>query len=248
VALERIYPDPARLTPDEVMSGLKLGDSAPAERPYLVLNMVASTDGKAAVEGRSGPLGDETDRQLFLHLRTQADAVMVGAGTLRAERYGRMVRDPALRAKREREGLDADPLAVVVSGRLELPRDLPLLNDPDSRVVVVTSSDARLEDCAAQIEYMRTGEPMELAPALGKLRSSHGVRSILCEGGPTLNRSLLAEGLVDELFLSISPMLVGGSTALTIVAGMPLEAPAQVNLVWLLAADDSLYLRSRVHG
>ena len=87
--LERLHPSPASVTPQELVAGLELGSRATAERPYLVLNMVSSLDGKATLEGRTQALSGEADRALFHELRTQADAVMVGAGTARSERYGR---------------------------------------------------------------------------------------------------------------------------------------------------------------
>lgn len=245
--MRRLVPDAGALTADEAASGLDLGGLAPPGRPYVVLNMVASADGKAALAGRTKGLGNAADRELFHHLRTQVDAVMVGAGTVRAERYGRMVRDPRLREKREREGLAADPLAVVVSGRLDLPAELPLLQDPDSAVLVVTGSDAVLPPVPAAVGYARGAHGgVDLAAALALLRSERGVRSVLCEGGPTLNAELLRAGLVDELFLSVAPLLVGGAGGLTIVGGQALPAPAELRLVTLLESEGHLFLRLRV--
>jgi riboflavin-specific deaminase-like protein len=244
VLFERLYPSPREATPDELISGLDLASRAPADRPYLVLNMVSSLDGKATLQGNTRGLSSEADRTLFHHLRTQADAVMVGAGTLRVERYGRMVRRRELHEKRRREGLAPDPLAVIVSARLGLPRDLPLLQDPDSRVVVATASDAELGGVAARVAYLRTGEDLPLLMA--RLRADYGVRSVLCEGGPTLNAHLLAAGLVDELFLAISAKLVGGLEALTIVTGRALVDPIDMELVWLFEGDGDLFSRWRV--
>jgi riboflavin-specific deaminase-like protein len=246
VKLRRLHPDPAELTPEEATTGLGLGELAPADRPYLVLNMVATLDGRIAIDGRSGPIGDEADREIFHGLRTQADAVMVGAGTLRTERYGRIVRRPDRRDRRVAEGLDADPLAICVSARLRLPPDLPLLQDPDSRVAVLTASLDELPDGPAEVVYLR-GEPgaeLTLAPLLRKLRSEHGVRSILCEGGPSLNESLIREGLVDELFLSVAPKLAGGEP-LTMLTGDPLGEPLTLELVTLLEHDGHLFARYR---
>src|SRR4051794_21324368 len=111
VKLRRLHPDPAELTPIEAVRGLRLADLAPPDRPYLVLNMVSTLDGRIAIDGRSGSIGDDADRELFFGLRTQTDAVMVGAGTIRTERYGRIVRKPERREKRAAEGLAPDPLA-----------------------------------------------------------------------------------------------------------------------------------------
>lgn len=256
--LERILPPDGQITPDEAASGLAFAELAPDDRPYLVLNMVSTADGKVVLDGRSRGIGDEADRRLFHHLRTQVDAVMMGAGTLRTERYGRLVRDPALREKREREGLAPDPLAIVVSGRLAITPELPLLQAAEQRVVVLTAAavDA-IEGCAADVRYLRGSGPagpgaraeggqLELAPLLRLLREEEGVRSILCEGGPTLNAALLHEGLVDELFLSLAPKLAGGSHPLTAVAGAPLPEPAHMELVSALHGHSSLFLRYRV--
>ena len=240
VRLRRLLPEPGELTAAEAVEGLGLGDRAPAGRPYLVLNMVATVDGAATVGHRTAPISDPADRQLFHQLRAQVDAVMAGAGTVRLERYGRLVRDESRRAARAARGQEPDPLAVVVSRSLNLPADVPLLQDPGSRVVIVTSSDTELAGVAADVTYLRESD---LAVALRRLRAEHGVRSILCEGGPDLNASLLPAGLVDELFLSIAPVLAGTAGALTIVDGAPLEAPVALDLVWLLESDGQLFAR-----
>jgi 5-amino-6-(5-phosphoribosylamino)uracil reductase len=249
MGLHRIHPDRAPVEPADVISGLGWAERAPVDRPYVVLNMVATADGKVTVEGRTRAISSETDRTIFHQLRTQVDAVMAGAGTVRIERYGRIVKTDELRAKREREGLAPDPLAVIVSGRLTVPVDVPLLQDPASRVVIITGSDAELEGHGAQVEYLRSEPgPFDLRPLLRRLRDEHGVRSVLCEGGPTLNASLLPYGLVDELFLSLAPALAGGADALTIVAGAPLPELVPLVLVWALEEGSELYLRYRLGG
>lgn len=242
--MQLLYPERRDTGPDRLASGLRLGERAPDGRPYLVLNMVSSLDGKATIDWRTTGLSTELDRQLFHHLRTQADAVMVGAGTARVERYGRMMKSEELRAKREREGLARDPLAVVVSGRLDLPADLPLLQDPDQKVLIVTGSDATLEGVSEQVRYHRTGD--DLRGLMATLRADHGVRSVLCEGGPTLNSFLLAAGLVDELFLTLSPKLSGGAAALTIVAGRDLVEPRELELVSVAEGEGDLFTRWRI--
>ena len=244
--LQRLYPRPGSTTPAEAISRLDLGSRAPADRPYLVLNMVASLDGKATIEGRTGDLGGEADRQVFHQLRTQAEALMVGAGTVRSERYGRAVRSAELRAKREQEGLDPDLLTVIVSARMQLPADLPILQDPESRIVIATAAEGELSGTRAQIDYLRTGDDLRLL--LAHLREERGMRSVLCEGGPTLNSHLLAAGAVDELFLCLTPRLVGGTEALTIVGGRPLLRPAGAELVWLLEGGGDVFTRWRLAG
>jgi riboflavin-specific deaminase-like protein len=240
VRLERLYPDRGTTSPDEVISGLDLAANATGDRPYLVLNMVSTLDGKATIEWRTRGLSSDVDRECFQQLRTQTDAVMVGAGTARVERYGRMVKREDLREKRRQEGRDADALAVVVSASLDLPADLPLLQEPEQRVVIATGADARLQGTSAQIEYLQTGDDLPLLMA--RLREM-GVRSVLCEGGPTLNSHLLSAGVVDELFLTLSPKLAGGAAALTIVAGRELVEPADMELAWVLQGDGDLFTR-----
>ena len=239
-----IYPERSATSPEELAANMRLHELAPTGRPYLGINMVSSLDGKATLDWRTKGLSTEVDRRLFHHLRTQADAVMVGAGTAREERYGRMTKNDELRQKRQNEGFVPDALAVVVSGRLDLPPDLPLLNEPEQTVVVATGSDASIPGVEGRVEYARVGD--DLPRLMSYLHEEHGVRSVLCEGGPTLNSFLFAAGLVDELFLTMNPKLIGGAAALTIVAGRELVDPVELDLVSVAEADGELYTRWRV--
>ncbi|HEX8743099.1 MAG TPA: dihydrofolate reductase family protein [Thermoleophilaceae bacterium] len=245
----RLHPDSGTATATEVAAALREDAQPHADRPYLALNMVATADGRITIGGRSGPIGNAADRALFHELRAQVDAVMVGAGTVRNERYGRIVRDPDRRARREQAGLDPDPLAVVVSARLALDPDLPLLQEPDSRVLVVTASDEELDGVAAAVEYVRIprDEPagtVPLAPALRELRA-RGVETVLCEGGPVLNATLLEEGLVDELHLVIASKLTGGAGP-TVVSGPELDPTVAMTLASAHEAGGDLFLRYRI--
>jgi riboflavin-specific deaminase-like protein len=253
--LRRIHPDSAAASPAAVAAAVREEMAPPAGRPYLALNFASTADGRITVGGRSGPIGNEADRELFHELRAQADAVMAGAGTVGTERYGRLIRDPERRARRADAGLDPDPLAVLVTARLTIGPDVPLLQDPDSRVVIVTASDLELAGVAAQVEYLRpppapeeVREPpaeLELAPLMGLLRERHGVELVLCEGGSVLAGALLRERLVDELFLSLAPKLAGGPP-LTILTGDPLAAPLETRLVSLYEHESHLFGRYRL--
>jgi riboflavin biosynthesis pyrimidine reductase len=242
VALRRLLPEPGALTADELVQAWRPWEQAPAGRPHIAVNMVHTADGRAAVFGRTGPISSLADRQIFHALRTRVDAVMVGAGTLRVERYGRMVPDAARREQRRAAGLQPDPMAIVVSGSLDLPADLPLLQDPDSRVVIVTASEGSLDGVRADVRYLRFAA-VDLAAALARLREEHGVRAILCEGGPHLNATLLAEGLLDELFLTTVPVLAGAAGELSIMNGAALEAPVALTLRWMLEHEGELFAR-----
>jgi riboflavin-specific deaminase-like protein len=241
--VQLIHPERRSVSPEELVSNLRLHELAPPDRPYLGLNMVSSLDGKATLDWRTKGLSSEIDRRVFHLLRTQADAVMVGAGTVREERYGRMTKNDELRQRRVNEGLVPDALAVVVSGRLDLPPDLPLLNEPEQRVVIATAADHELTGLTGDVEYARVGD--DLPRLLAYLHERHGVRSILCEGGPTLNSFLFAAGVVDELFLTLSPKLLSGASALTIVAGRELVEPADARLVSVAEAENELFTRWR---
>ncbi|MGI8579614.1 MAG: RibD family protein [Solirubrobacteraceae bacterium] len=248
VRFRRFLPAEGTVTAAEAVRDVVPDGAGAEDRPYVVLNMVATADGRAAVSGQTSQIGNRADRELFHQLRTRTDAVMAGAGTVRAERYRRLVRDPELRAQRERDGLRPDPLAVIVSGRLDLPsEDVPLLGEPEQTVAILTSSERVVEGALASIDYLRSaGETLDFASLLSELGERHGIRSILCEGGPTLNGALLAEGLVDELFLSLAPKIAGGPDPLTIVEGSELPDPADMELTWLLESGGHLFLRYRL--
>jgi riboflavin biosynthesis pyrimidine reductase len=241
--LHPLHPAEA-LTTDEVVRELTFGEWAPPHRPYLVLNMVTTVDGRVALGGRAGPIGNEADRDLFDSMRMLTDAVMVGASTAAVENYHRLVGDPVRRHYREDRGLAPDPLAVLVSARLSVPATLPLLQDPSSHVVVITASDATLSGCRAKVEYIRTTSADDnLAAALRALRESYAIRSVLCEGGPRLNAALLREGLVDELFLSVAAKLSGEPVGPGIIAPSPRGATTDLELRWALQAGQDLFLR-----
>lgn len=212
-AVRRLLPEPAETSVAEQLAGLEPGELAPADRPYVLMNFVASVDGRATIEGRSGALGSDTDTEMLQRLRTRVDAVMIGAGTLRVERYGRVVSDPELRADRERAGLRPDPLAVIVSNSLDLPWDAALFTDGEGEVAIFTAAEAEPPETATAVTAVRHERSVDLAEALAWLRGERGIRSLLCEGGPTLHGELQAAGLVDELFLTLAPKLAGVSRA-----------------------------------
>lgn len=242
---------------------------ASARTPYTLLNMIASADGRATEHGRSGGLGARADRELFHALRTVPDAVLIGARTLRIERYNRIVADPQARAARAERGLAPEPLACVISASLELDPEIPLLADPDARVVLIGPNPATLSGARAQVEYLRVtdGPQLDLIGAFCELRERFEVKVLLCEGGPHTALELVRAGLVDELLLTISPRLVGGDVAsspagsrgvhaevgvlpeaaLPILSGEPLQPPIGLKLIGMHSAGSFLFLRYRLH-
>ena len=177
-------------------------------------------------------------------LRTRVDAVMIGAGTMRAEGYGRIVSDPSLRARRERIGLPHDPLAVLVSGRLDLPWDAPLFTDGGGRVLVFTTSDTDPPPTETPVQVVRhRGAGVDLVEALRYLRAERGIRALLCEGGPGLHSELQALGLVDELFVTLAAKLTGGAEPRMIEGELP--QPIEWELAWLLEESGELFARYR---
>jgi riboflavin-specific deaminase-like protein len=223
-------------------------------RPHVILNMTSTLDGRASIAGRSGAISDPADRELFHGLRSVVDAVMAGAGTVRVERYGQIIAGEASRRLRRERGLGEQPLACIVSGRLSLPPDTPLLGEPDAHVVILTASAASLPESAARVEYVRTSHEgrLDLARALVELSERFGVRTLLCEGGPHLNSQLLSAGLVDELFLSLAPKLAGdgqgGGEALRILAGVEFGHPVELELLGALESGSRLFLRYGVRA
>jgi riboflavin-specific deaminase-like protein len=242
--MDRLIPDPGPTTIPEQIIQLDLISGARADRPYVVTNFAITVDGKATLHGRSGSIGSDRDTEMLVCLRTRVDAVMIGGGTMRAERYGRPIADPGKRGRRERRGLSQDPLLVIVSGRLDLPWDAPVFEDRGARVLIFTTSDADPPETAAQVRVVRHEGHVDLIEALAYLRTERGVRALLCEGGPRLHAQLLDAGLADEMFVTHAPKLAGGDGP-GLAVGLPeLERPLEV--AWLLEEDGELYARYRV--
>jgi riboflavin-specific deaminase-like protein len=241
--LRRLLPDEGETTVAEQLHGLDLKPLAHPDRPYLVLNFVTTLDGRAAINGRSGPIGSKADTEMLQRLRTRVDAVMIGAGTMRAERYGRIVSDPALRAYRERTLLTHDPLAVIISNRLEVPWDAGLFTDGGGRVVIFTASEEEPPETATPVTVIRHPDGVDLDGALEWLLKERGIKSVLCEGGPTLHGRLRESGLADELFLTIAPKIAGGEGPRVLEGA--LQDVDQVELAWLLESEGELFARYR---
>lgn len=209
----------------------------PPEGVWLRANMIASLDGAAWVDGRSGGLGSPGDRRLFAALRAMADVVIVGAGTVRAEGYGPVRPGP--------QG-QAPPLAIV-SRRLDLDLDSPVFTEPKARTVLLTVQAAppeRLRAAERVAEVIMAGEDgIDFSRAVREL-AARGHRRLLCEGGPALLARAAADGVLDELCLTLSPMLVAGDPS-RILAGPPLPRPLRMRPASVYEEDGFLFLRYR---
>lgn len=184
----------------------------PSEQ-HLRLNFVTSLDGAVEVGGRSGPLGGPADRAAFMAMRAVADVVMVGAGTARTERYGPVRLAPDVEDRRRARGQAPRPPLAVITARGELDTGARMF-EADRDVIVYTTervvTDRR--DLAELAEVVPCGVGVvDVAQVVAHLHG-RGLGRILCEGGPSLSRSLFEAGLVDELCLTLSPVLAGEGT------------------------------------
>lgn len=176
--------------------------------------MVMTFDGATVgADGLSGSISGPADKRVFMEARRLADVVLVGAGTIRAERYRPMIAKPEWQQERAALGLAPAPRIVVVSGRLDLPWDEPMFPESTIPVMVATTTKVdtdRLEIASRHAEVVQVGNDSVDVQALVNLLRSRGAARIVCEGGESLLDTLVSVDLVDEMDLSISPGFAGG--------------------------------------
>lgn len=244
--MRRFIPSVREEELEDLYLDLELPDP-PDDRPYLYLDMVASADGAATIRGRTGELGSDADRLAFSRLRGWCDAILVGAETVRIEDYGPPRPTDETQERRRARDLAAVPRLVVVTASCRLEPGARLFSDPDRRPLILTIEDAEPSALAAVREVAEVRQVghgrVDLTAALGRLRDD-GVRHLLCEGGPTINAELVRLGLVDELFLTMTPQVVGASRR-RIVEGAVDHGSRDVELVELREHDGELLLRYR---
>jgi riboflavin biosynthesis pyrimidine reductase len=252
--MRQIYPEQAELDDHGLARRYRPPDRAGEAPHWLRANMVTSLDGAAALEGRTGGLSGEADRQVFAMLRALADVILVGAGTARVEGYRPVrPRDEGVRWAWLREGrVPSPPIAVVTRG-LDLDPGSPLLaaSPAHARTIVITTEAApaaRRAAVAATADVIVAGQQsVDIRAAVGAL-AGRGYRQILTEGGPYLLSQIIEAGLLDELCLTLSPLLAGPGAG-RIVAGTgppPASAGAgarQLRLAHVLAEDGQLLCR-----
>lgn len=220
-------------------------EPASRTRPWLRVNFVTSADGAVEVDGYSEGLSSGADKAVFRILRMCCDALVVGAGTLTHEGYRPLRLDEERRQWRLAAGLPEYPVLVVVSGELSVPPEHPALAAAPVRPIVVTHDQApadRREALADVADVVVCGDgKVDLTGARDQL-AARGLTQLLSEGGPQLFGGLVAADLVDELCLTVSPMLTGPG-ADRIIAGPVALAIRGLHLAHVVTEDDSLMLR-----
>lgn len=248
--MNQIFPLPPReLAVEDVYRDLTFPPS-PTDRPYVLLNFVTTLDGQSTV-GTSGAagIGSAIDHRLMRRLRMTADALLHGAGTVRKDNFPPRI--PAdLEPERLMRGLRAQPFGAVVSRSGDLQPENRYFSRPGT---VIFTADEQVAPLTARFgEKARTigcgtGE-VDLRRALRTLRTDFDVRVLLCEGGPRLAHDLIAQGLLDEIFLTLAPKIGSDGAALRLVEG-PAFAPDQLpraTLLHVLQAENELFLRYRL--
>lgn len=235
-------------------TGLEL-PPAPPDRPYVLLNMVMSADGKAVIGGTEKGLGSATDQRLMRELRVNADVVLAGSGTLRASGVSARLGDRSLEDLREHRGKPRTPISAIISRSGALPLGRAFFTAPDIAGVVYLSKSAApaqramLAATGRQVVDVEAGN--ETAAALRHMRHELNAAVMLCEGGPTLNAELFARGFIDEYFLTVGPEIVAGRDSITAVEGAEAFGPDEVKHLELISAvpnpeTNEVYLRYRV--
>ena len=211
--------------------------------PWVRANMIASVDGAAALDGRSGGLSGDADRLVFSVLRSLADVIVVGAGTARAEKY-RLADQGRIWAELRKGQPPAPPIAVITR-ELDLDLDGPLLAGPahQARTILLTTQAApaaRRAAAADRADVILAGRDSVTPAAAVDALAARGHRKILVEGGPNLLKQITEAGLLDELCMTFSPVLEGGRAG-RILAPPPAAAATggEVGLTLAHVLEDS---------
>ena len=209
--------------------------------PWVMLNMVVSVDGATAVDGGASGLNDADDRALFLALRSVADVVMMGAQTVRSENLGPVRMNEEKMRHRQEAGMEGEPTLVILTRSLNIEPGHRVFSDETRRPTILTGLDADPEKVAVlgEVADVRQIESLDGSGIVGALDSAS---VILCEGGPTLNSHLAAAGVVDEIDLTVAPLLAMGESK-RITSGAALDPPTPMRLDRSLIGDQSLFLR-----
>ena len=230
--------DPAEVYADKPMA---MG------RPAVRLNMIVSVDGGTSWNGVSGALGGAADKALFGVLRSLTDMVLVASGTMRAEKYGPAILPEAIQAERVARGQRPVPPIAVVSASCDFDWDTPFFTAATERPIIMTieTADPENRKRAAEVaDVVIAGEKeVDLRKAVGEC-ATRGAKNLLAEGGPTLNGELARAGLLDELCVTLAPLLASGD-AKRIISGSTLDELEPLEVRSILEDDEYLFLRYR---
>ena len=221
-------------------------------RPIVTVNMAMSADGKISTHRRETfALGSKEDRYLMDVLRARADAVIIGSRIVQLDGYAIRVRDKDLREKRLARTGKRHPLNVVLSTRLNLPLETQFFTHPRTERLVVTTRQApktRIErvTAVAEVEVQR-GKSISPARVIQSL-ADRGYKRLLLEGGGALNFSFFEKGLVDEVYITVTPRILGGSDSPTVADGEGFLAAnhPRLDLVSCRRRGDEVFLRYKV--
>ncbi len=248
--MEMLFPEFRSMAPEEIYHDLSF-PLMPWDRPYATINMVTSVDGKATLGGKAYSLGSKVDHLVMRRIRKAADGVLVGAETLRRENVNPSV-PPEMQDERVAQGMQPQPAAVVITASADLPLDRTFFRSTTFPRVVVTTRrvpQERVDLLQEHARVIRAGEETVDLPLMMRLLAEElGLRRLVVEGGPTLNSALLAEGMVDELFWTVAPKIIGGAAMRTMVEGktLPLDRVPRLQLVSLHHHENELFLRYRL--
>lgn len=218
------------------------------DRPFVRCNMISSLDGAISVQGRSGMLGGPADGRVFATLRSLADVVLVGAGTVRSEGYGPVRLDDEQRRQRANRAQSSVPPIAVVTRSANLDWSSPFFTEAETRPIIITTSgsdrEARPRGETVADFVVAGDDRVDPHSALDYFHGA-GYRSVLLEGGPGLNAEVVEAGLVNELCLTVAPRLVAGGGP-RVLAGPELAAPLRLEIAHLLEEDGFLFYRFHV--
>jgi riboflavin biosynthesis pyrimidine reductase len=212
-------------------------------RPWLMANMIASLDGATHVGGLSGGLASPADRVTFRAIRAVADVILVAAGTARSEHYHPVTTTPEIAAARAARGQTDRPRLAILTRHLDLDLDGELFLAPEPPIVLTTehAPTARVRHAELHTTVLQfPGDRVDVAHALRAL-ADHGADVVLTEGGPTLIGQLTIADVLDELCLSVSPLMVGGDAAR--VTDIAATTHDRFELARVLEEDSMLLLR-----
>ena len=250
--MRQVYPGGSAVDVAALAALYAYPDLGPPPARWLRANMVESLDGAATVDGRSGGLSNEADRQVFAMLRAHADVILVGAGTARAEGYGPVrPESEGLRWAWLRDARPPSPPIAVVTRELDLDLDSALIANtlPSGRTIIITTESARpgrrRAAAARNAEVIVAGEAsVDLKAAVDAL-AERGHQRISCEGGPHLLTQLADAGLLDELCLTVSPLMAGPGAGRIVTGGLPMPGGGTLPFTLVHVLEDEGHLLCR---